>query len=245
MISPRVGQVLDMPGTTNFRSTAGYSVTGGELRDGGLFRSDALHRLDEQGLGRLRELGVVRVLDLRDAVELGLEPSALIGSNIEVVHHPIFGEGGLLGIGSFAIDAVYRFVIEQRATNLAGAIRLIAEAPEGGVVVHCTAGKDRTGLVIATALSAVGVPREQIVADYAVSEANIAGARAERILAAARMRFGELDDEAIELMIGSPERAISRALDLIDQRYGGAAGMLIESGLDTSTLDALHDRLIA
>ena len=241
---PTVGQVIQVPGTTNLRSTAGYPAGDGRIREGRLFRSDALHQLDDQGIQHLSRLGVVRVLDLRDPVELGLEPSALTSSPIELFHQPIFGEGGLVGIGSFAMDTVYRFVIEQRASNLAGAVSLIADAPEGGVLVHCTAGKDRTGLVIATVLEVLEVPREQIIADYVATERNIAGSRAEKILEAARMRFGELDNAAIEMMIGSPERGILHALDVIDERWGSAENMLLNNGMSDAQLDTLRTRLL-
>lgn len=238
------GQPMGIPGTSNLRSTGGYATPTGVVREGALFRSDALHKLDTAGITRLDELGVVRVLDLRDPVELELEPSAVVGTAIDVVHHPVFGEDGLVGIGSFHLDEVYRFVIEYRAESLAGAMRLIAHAPDGGVLVHCTAGKDRTGLVIATALCAVGVSREQIIADYETSESNLAGERAERILAAARERFGELDEGAIELMVRSPARAIGYALDIMDERYGGVEGMLLANGFNEQDVETLRTRLV-
>lgn len=238
-------KVIGLPGTCNFRSTAGYRAHGGVIRDGALFRSDALHKLDADAIEQLRAMGVTRVLDLRDFAELGLEPSALTGSTIELMHLPIFGEGGLAAIGGFALDPVYRFVIEHRADALTEAVRLIAEAPAGGVVVHCTAGKDRTGLVIATALSAVGVSREQIIADYATSGDNIAGERADLILTIATERFGELDEPARELMVGSPAAAIAAALDIMDACYGSAESMLRQHGFGDESLEALRLRLVA
>ena len=241
---------LVVEGTYNFRSAAGYAVAGsavaaGSVREGSLFRSDALHRLSAAGQRQFAAHGIVRVIDLRDAEELRHAPSALPAA-VETAHHPIFGTGGLPELGGpVTIEEVYRSIVETRADRLAGAVRLIADAPAGGVLVHCTAGKDRTGLVVASALTAVGVPREQVVADYAASAVNLAGEWAERMLAAAAERFGPLDEAVRELMIGSPAAAMERTLDLVDDRYGGVERMLLAHGLDDDALIRLRDRLVA
>lgn len=244
---PAAGPVLALEGTYNFRSTAGYPAAAGRLRENALFRSDALHRLSEDDQRVFSAQGISRVIDLRDPEELRHSPNAIPAGPTETVHHPIFGSGaGLPAItGSFSIDSVYRYMIEHRADRVAGAVRLIADAPEGGVLVHCTAGKDRTGVVVASALTAVGVPRDQVIADYAASAANLAGEWAERMLAASAERFGEFDGDARELIVGSPAEAIDRTLDLIDDGYGGVERMLLLHGLDDDALDRLQRRLVA
>lgn len=245
--APEAAPVLDLPGTYNFRSTAGYRAASGTLREGGLFRSDALHRLGEDGNRRFGAHGISRVIDLRDAGELEAAPSALAAGGAETVHHPIFdARAGLPELESpYSIAAVYRHIVIERADRVAGAVRLIADAPEGGVLVHCTAGKDRTGIVVASALTAVGVPRDQVVADYAASARNLAGEWADRMLAGAEERFGALDDGVRELMIGSPAEAMDRTLDLIDETYGGVERMLLQHGFDGDALDRLQCRLVA
>lgn len=245
--SPQAGPALGLEGTHNFRSTAGYPAAAGRVREGGLFRSDALHRLGDGGRRGFAEHGISRVIDLRDDEELRHAPSALGPRDAETVHHPIFGSGaGLPAVsGAYSIDSVYRHIVEHRADRVAGAVRLIADAPEGGVLVHCTAGKDRTGIVVASALTAVGVSRAQVLADYAASGGNLAGEWADRMLAGAEERFGELDDEIRELMIGSPADAMDRTLDLIDDLYGGVDRMLLQHGLDDEALDRLQRRLVA
>ncbi len=242
---------LVIEGTYNFRSTAGYAVTGtavaaGSVREGSLFRSDALHRLSDAGKQQFAAHGIARVIDLRDDEELRHSPSALAADAVETVHHPVFGGAGLPDtLGTVSIAEVYRYIVEARAERVAGAVRLIADAPAGGVLVHCTAGKDRTGLVVASALAAVGVPREQVVADYAASAENLAGEWAERMLASAAERFGDLDETLRELMTGSPAAAMDQTLDLIDSRYGGVERMLLDNGLDDDALARLRDRLVA
>lgn len=245
--APAAGPVIGLDGTYNFRSTAGYRAARGTLREGALFRSDALHRLSEDGRRRFAAQGIVRVIDLRDAAELALAPSALAADGPETIHHPVFdGAAGLPAIeGAYSIAAVYRHIVAHRADRVASAVRLIADAPAGGVLVHCTAGKDRTGIVVAAALTAVGVPREQVVADYAASGPNLAGEWAERMLAAAEERFGRLEDPVRELMVGSPAAAIADTLDLIDETHGGVESMLRRHGLDDDALERLQQRLVA
>lgn len=245
--APAAGPVLGLGGTYNFRSTAGYPAGTGFMREGGLFRSDALHRLNEDGRRLFADQRISRVIDLRDSEELRHSPSVLTDADTETVHHPIFGDGaGLPALtGSFTIASVYRYMVEERTDRIVGAVRLIADAPEGGVLVHCTAGKDRTGVVIASALSAVGVPRDQVVADYAASTVNLAGEWADHMLAVSADRFGEMNDDVRELIVGSPAEAIDRTLDLIDDLHGGVERMLRQHGFDDDALDRLQRRLVA
>ncbi|MBB1056555.1 tyrosine-protein phosphatase [Dietzia sp. B19] len=239
------GRALDIEGTYNFRSTAGYEATAGVIRPHSLLRSDALHRLSANGISQFAAQGIVRVIDLRDATELQSSPSVLTA--VEVVHHPIFA-GAAMPSGATvpSLEEIYRLIATERVTALVGAVRLIAEAPEGGVLVHCTAGKDRTGMVVATALTAVGVPREQVLADYAASAENLAGEWANSMLTAYAGRIAGPVDEAVrELVSASPAEALDSALEVIDAQYGGVEPMLLNNGLDAVGLERLRSRLVA
>lgn len=245
-IAPRIGAPIQVEGTYNLRSTGGYTARGGVTRESGLFRSDALHRIGEPGAQRLVEQGIVRIIDLRDAEELRIAPSAVPGALVETVHHPIF-EGAALPKGrrNPSLVEVYRVIAVERVAALVGAVRLIADAPEGGVLVNCTAGKDRTGMVVATTLTAVGVPRKQVIADYAASSENLSGEWAESMLTAFRARYGEVDDTVLELVTASPAEFIADALDVIDDTYGSAERMLLGHGIDDDALSRLQARLVA
>lgn len=244
--SYQAGIPIRIEGTHNFRSVAGYIAGPRRVREGGLYRSDALHRLANTGRADFRELGIVRVIDLRGTDELRAAPSALDSSSVEIIHHPIFDAVGIPETGgSPSLDGVYRHIIETRAERLAGAVSLIADAPVGGVLVHCTAGKDRTGLVVAAALAAVGVDRGQIVADYAASAGNLAGDWAERMIGSARASYGELDDGTIELLLASPADSMERALDAIEGTFGSVHGMLAGHGLGDDQFERLERRLLA
>ncbi|MBK0421740.1 tyrosine-protein phosphatase [Leucobacter sp. CSA2] len=242
---PAAGRPIRIAGTHNFRSTAGYRARGGSLSNRGLFRSDALDALDDSGREAFAEQGISRVIDLRSTEELRSAPSALPIGSVEAVHHPIFDSAGLPDAGTpISLVDVYAHVIRERVPRLAGAVGLIADAPAGGVLVHCTAGKDRTGLVVAAALTAVGVERDQVLADYEASGRNLAGEWAERMLDGAERRFGPLDPSARELLIASPAEALDRTFDLIDELHGGVVPMLRGAGLDRAALERLEERLV-
>jgi len=112
------------------------------------------------------------------------------------------------------------------------------------IVIHCTAGKDRTGVAIALILEAVGVERPAIVEDYASSERNLAGPWTERMFGMLQAmgipRTPALDD----LVAATPPAAIVTALEWVDSTHGGAAGYLRSGGLTDAELDALRRRLV-
>lgn len=237
---------LDIEGTHNFRSTGGYATRTSVTRHGSLFRSDALDQLTEAGVRSFAEQGIVRVIDLRHDVEVRQAPTAVPSEVAETIHHPIFEDGSLIssrGVPSFT--DLYRYIATDRVSALVSAVRLIADAPMGGVLVHCTAGKDRTGLVVATALLAVGVEREQVIADYSASAQNLSGEWADRIMRDYTARYGvPVDDALRELVTASPAPAITEAIGVINEHYGSAEQMLLRHGFDHGALERLHLRLI-
>ena len=241
----QAGPRIPLAGTYNFRSPAGYETAAGPIRAGSLFRSDALHRIDAAGARQLAEHGIVRIIDLRDADELRRAPSAVPGALVETVHHPLFAGGAIPQGGQPpSLAEVYRIIATDRALALVGAVRLIADAPAGGVLVNCTAGKDRTGMVVATTLTAVGVPREQVVADYAASAANLAGEWADEMLASFTAQHGVAPDSVRELVAASPAELVDEALNLIDDVHGGSERLLRSGGFDDDALSRLQSRLV-
>jgi protein-tyrosine phosphatase len=111
------------------------------------------------------------------------------------------------------------------------------------VLVHCTAGKDRTGVATALLPDAVGADRDAVVADYASSEQNLAGDWADGML---RMvaSFGIPLTPALEtLVVATPPGAIRAALDWVDATHGSAAGYLRSGGMTEPEFAALRTRL--
>jgi len=235
-----------VPGTYNLRDAGGYAAAHGQLRWGKLFRSDGLHRLSDDGREAVRALGIGLVVDLRDVTELEREPSRLEGVGAQTVHAPIF-EGAApdaLVTESVTLAAIYDTIIDSYGANVVRAVRLIAGSGDTPVLVHCTAGKDRTGLVIALAQLAAGVARTDVVADYAATEANLRGEWLE--YTRGRMAaHGVPDSDALQTIMGaSPAELLEALLDRIDREHGSATAYLQANGLSTAELGELRLALI-
>ena len=238
-------------GTYNFRSTAGHSTTAAgtagprAVRDGKLYRSDALHALTDAGRRQVSELGIRLVIDLRDHTELATSPSRLDGLDVVTHHHPVFEHGNVPGTAAITtLPEIYRLMITRHARRLADAVRLIADSGTDPVLVHCTAGKDRTGVVVALALLAAGIDRDHVVLDYTASEENLAGEWAETMMTAMAAHPGlGTGDELRQIITASPATVLADTLDLVDELYGGAAGLLKAHGFSDADLTRLTDVL--
>ncbi|MHC6222324.1 tyrosine-protein phosphatase [Arthrobacter sp. MMS24-S77] len=240
-------------GTYNFRSTAGYAATARTdaaaprtIREGKLYRSDALHGLTDAGRRQFSELGIRLVIDLRDRTELAKSPSNLDGLAVCTRHNPIFEEGNVPGTAEITtLVDIYRLMIRSHAQRLADAVRLIADSGTEPVLVHCTAGKDRTGVVVALALLAAGVDREQVILDYTASEENLSGEWSEAMMAAASSHPGlaGIGEDLQEIISASPATVLETTLDLVDETYGSATGLLQAHGFSDADVDRLTDVL--
>jgi protein-tyrosine phosphatase len=236
---------IPVPGTYNFRDVGGLPALTGTVRGGVLFRSDGLHRLGEAGRAELRELGVGIVIDLRDENEAALMPDDLDGLDVEVLRLPVFeGSGASQGSGGISLDALYERIVTKHAPIVVSALREIASAGERSVVVHCTAGKDRTGVVIALALMAVGVDRDAVIDDYARTEDNLAGEWLEGMVDLIG-RYGIPDTPELRILMGgSPREAIEGVIEIIEREHGSTRRYLLASGLALHELAALEALLI-
>ncbi|MFF2387258.1 tyrosine-protein phosphatase [Agromyces sp. NPDC058104] len=236
---------IPVPGTFNFRDVGGLPARGGVVRDGVLYRSDGLYRLGEAGKSELRELGIGIVIDLRDENEAKMMPDDLDGLEVEVLRLPVFeGSGASQGAGGISLEALYERIVTQHASVVVSALREIANAGDRAVIVHCTAGKDRTGVVVALALMAVGADRESVIDDYARTEANLAGEWLEEMVEMIG-RYGVPDTPALRtLMGGSPREAIEGVLDSVERAHGSTREYLLASGLELGELAALETLLV-
>ncbi|MFC0005107.1 tyrosine-protein phosphatase [Micromonospora siamensis] len=158
---------LRWPDLRNARDLGGIPTTdGGWIRERALIRTDNHGRLDAAGLDAVRAYGVARVIDLRWEWEAAKYPSPLAGDERYRLVPACFDPTGDEEIPPDS----YRLMADASRDRLAAALTAIAEAPPGGVVLHCHAGRDRTGMVVALALHAAGVAVESIEADYALTE---------------------------------------------------------------------------
>lgn len=156
--------ILDWPDCTNVRDLGGLVTTDGRrIRPEALLRSDGHHRLTADTVAAIQAGGVRRIVDLRWAHENVKWPSPFAGD-------PLYVNVPLLGDAEYEIvPDTYAALLDHNRTQVGAAFRAVAEAPPGGVVVHCHEGKDRTGVLVALLLLVAGVAEEQIADDYALT----------------------------------------------------------------------------
>jgi protein tyrosine/serine phosphatase len=134
---------------------------------------------------------------------------------------------------------VYLIFLERFRSNVAAAVRAVAEAPEGGVVIHCVGGKDRTGLLSAFLLHLAGVDDEKIAADYALSEERLRPRHEEWFEAAA----SEEELERLRRIARTPAASMSGVFAELERRYGGVEPYLRGAGVTEEELELVRARL--
>ncbi|MFD5865433.1 tyrosine-protein phosphatase [Agromyces sp. NPDC127015] len=257
---------MSIDGLVNFRDTGGMPLQGGgTTRSGVLFRSAALSALSAQGLDELAATQVGVIVDFRTPAERESAPdlvpdsrpfsvvdlSILEGAVADSMQQLMKGGAPSAAETTAAIPSLgdlYIGMLQHGGAAFARVARLIAasnDAAPTGVLVHCTAGKDRTGVATALMLDAVGVERDAVVADYAASQANLSGAWADGMLHMVASFGIPLTPELETLVTGTPPEAIEATLGWIDREHGGAAGYLGAAGLADDELGALRARLTA
>jgi protein-tyrosine phosphatase len=232
--------------TLNMRDLGGLPlVGGGTTRSGHLLRSDVPLQLPPADHATLARLGLRTVIDLRQGHELAREPSALAGRPDVTVHHvelwmPV-GDGAEEPEDPWSITGFYLSLLDHAGPAFATAARLLAEA-EGAALFHCTAGKDRTGMVALLLLDLVGVDRDAMVADFVLTDARIDPIRARLLEDAERRGIARSD---FSRLLGASPDLIVPALERLDRRYGGAEAYLRRHGASMATLARLRDKLTA
>ncbi|WP_435744036.1 tyrosine-protein phosphatase [Microbacterium sp. PMB16] len=231
--------ILDIDGVNNVRDVGGMPAAGGRIRSGVLLRSGQLSGATTSGVTALRG-SVQHIVDLRDGEEVAAEPTEIEGP--DTTHLPLF----LGSVRSFfeadtSLDDLYLHLLEESGERLVDAIRIIAAG--ASTLVHCTVGKDRTGVTVALALSAVGADREAVIADYALTESQLPPQRSQRIAAYLRAQHPEAI-HAVALATQSPAPVMRRLLEQVDERWGSAAGYLRANGMTDAELAQLKEALV-
>ncbi len=250
---------IDLEGAVNARDLGGLPAEDGRRTLGGrLLRADNLQDLSPADVAKLvRDIGVTTVVDLRSSAELASEGPAPLDAvpGVRHAHHPVIPE-----LGS-ATDAVagalltriqdrsrfpddptcghYLGYLEDRPDQVVAALQSIAR-DRGAALVHCAAGKDRTGVVVAFALTAAGVRPDAVIADYAAT-----GDRIEAILARlrrSRTYARDIDSQPAVPHVARPE-TMAAFLQQMDARYGGAARWLADHGFADDDLRLLRVKL--
>jgi protein-tyrosine phosphatase len=253
---------IELEGAVNVRDLGDLPTEDGQkTARARLLRADNLQDLSAADVRKLvRDIGVSTVVDLRSSNELAAEGPAPLDAvaSVQHAHHPVLPEVGsstdVIADALLARDQQdksryprdpvcghYLGYLEDRPDQVVGAVRSIART-EGAALVHCAAGKDRTGVVVALALTVAGVPAGAVAADYAAT-----GERTEAIMARlrrSRLYARDINSRPADLHRPRAE-TMTAFLEQMDARYDGVASWLTDHGLSAADLAVLRVRLRA
>jgi protein-tyrosine phosphatase len=257
--------VLD--GAVNVRDLGGLpTADGATTRFGRIVRADNLQGLSGGDVTRLvGELKLRHVVDLRSDAEVRMEgPGPLLRIPEIGIHHlSLFAEGGRFtdaeadtidsralpwqdpldeaALAELRVTGYYYGYLRDRPDSVVSALRVLAK-DDGMALVHCAAGKDRTGVVSALALAVAGVTKDAIIADYAAT-----GDRIELILARLRASDtyrSDLDGKPADSHLPRPEY-MAQFFTTLENRFGGPLGWLDAHGWTERDTEAMRTRLLA
>ena len=236
------GRHLDLPGVMNLRDLGGYPVAGGgSIRWRTLLRSDALNRLDGTSLAALAGLDLRTIVDLRTDAEVEVAPSAVAGLAAATTHISLLS--GDLQALPLELAAIYQYMIDECGGAIAAAVRVLCRAAALPALLHCSAGKDRTGIVTALVLAVAGVPDEYIAADYALSSVYL---DPQRTAAIGHLQASTgLGDRLTASLLASPPALILEVLARVRSTAGSADRYLIGHGLSAAELATLRAALVS
>jgi protein-tyrosine phosphatase len=213
-------------GVTNFRDLGGYRTrSGARIRWGLVFRADALHGLSPRDLGLYDQLGLCAVYDLRGELERTERPNPVPSRPLTIIGRPAGTDppaappGTTTADGQQILHDLYRGLIEHAAIQIGELFTALGA--EGGMpaVFHCHAGKDRTGIVAALLLEALGVERDLVLDDYELTARY--RLRTQQQSSYQRLVESGVSPEAAAGVLTTPRWAMQQALDLLDRQYGG------------------------
>jgi protein tyrosine/serine phosphatase len=231
----------------NFRDLGGYGgVDGRNVRWRRLFRSDSLSRLGDPDRDAFAALGVRTVLDLRRPYEVerdGRVPEwdGLLWRHIHPDHpewdHDLWDERA--GVARYLADRYAKLAV-LGASGVGAALGVLADSVAAPVVVHCVAGKDRTGVVSALTLALLGVADDDIAADYALT-----GEAEPRFTAWLREAYPHLAAQTPPpYFTQTPPEAMLLFLRELRERYGSIEGYAAAAGLSTDQIESLRTHLL-
>ncbi len=240
MSEEKYSRWVPIEGCANFRDLGGYQNNRGQsVRWRRLFRSDALQDLtDKDAEFASQELGVGLVVDLRNSNEAqrdGIGPLPVLGANYR--HFPLLEERGIPpftgGDVAERLSATYQWLTNNSGGLLAEAVNAIGEVGGESVVFHCSAGKDRTGVLAALLLEVLGVDADTITADYLLTNEAIEGVLK-------RIKAMESSSTVTAQSLAAQPAAFQLFQETLHREYGGAESYLLRHGVSSPTLERLR-----
>ncbi|WP_340644503.1 tyrosine-protein phosphatase [Phenylobacterium sp.] len=257
MTHPRI---LPLEGVENFRDYGGYAVRGGRIAAGQLFRAAHQARATPADLAAMADLKLATVVDLRRPRERESDPSLRrqgfaaqviqcdLGDQAEAPHVAFLRQTDLTpeSARAFFLDYYAKAPFEPRHLELFGRYFAALAAGDGPILIHCTAGKDRTGLLAALTHHILGVHDDDIRDDYLLT--NVAArvdARLPMVTEALEKSLGKRPSEtAVRAFLGVDGVYLDAALGAIRARAGSVAAYLATIGAPAAACEAIRARLI-
>lgn len=259
MPPPSGERILDVAGVANLRDYGGYPVSGGgRMRRGLLFRSGDLSAAEARGLKRLGALGLSAIVDLRSEAERSQSPSRLpVGFQGTVAsaksylaarapHVAALSETPSADSVRASLRRAYaRIPFQEPMIDVFGLyFRTLVKTP-GPTLVHCAAGKDRTGIAVALLQSALGVHPDDIMADFLLTNLAAADGRLEAVAERLRRLYGaSIPPDAVQAALGVDPTYLQAMFDAVGDR-GGVSVYLAETlGVSHGEADRLRERAL-
>lgn len=250
--SLREGRIVLLESVPNFRDLGGYPTMDGRyVRRGLLYRSGALADLSERDIAKLRELGIKLICDLRTDLEAHEAPDTAL-DGVTLWRLPVIQqEESAVKARTFLFDRhrldqvmiqTYQTFVREKAPIFGAAIARFADPANLPAIFHCSAGKDRTGILAALLLSALGVSEELIIADYTLSNFYYDAFRKSLEPQAHRLRALHLTLDDLQPMLVSDPAYLEAALKAIRDECGSVETYLVQrAGVSPETLARLRE----
>lgn len=247
---------FELSAPVNLRDLGGIPVAGGVVREGFALRADDLTVITRHDARELVERGLVAVIDLRTNDEAALTGRGPLADQPVAYHHlPLMAsigagmpQGGRVSFDHVSMGEMYAQMVETSAPQLAAALSLIALAP-GATAFHCAAGRDRTGVLAAMLLLALGALDDDIVTDYARTDPHMTAiqARMKPVMGVLLARLGfDLDDmTALTTDAGPMDVSMRTMLARLRERHGDALAPVRAAGLTDDVVARLRARAVA
>lgn len=249
-------RILKLEGGINFRDIGGYRTVDGRVtRRGLVYRSGVLSRLTESDWERVAALGVRQICDLRSDEEIAEDPENLPG-DIGYRHLPLTTENqsfarlrmllfNRTAIPTLLPNAYTSVMIDNNPQVFGEVLRQIAAPDNLPMILHCTAGKDRTGVAVMLLLLVLGVPARVVAADYTLSNYYFEFFREVARVALKPVAPLGFKAEDLQPLLSAESKTVETVINHINQKYGSIETYLINhAGVSAETIDHLRDLLL-
>lgn len=232
---------LPLEGAFNTRELGGIPAQNGVTNYFQFLRADSLAFLTKNDIAFLKEFGLKAVIDLRSEDELEMQPNPFNGDSVVTYYNVPFSSGkiadatraDLVQSDDFLAE-FYLHLLDNAKKQVKDIFEIIAENKEGVVLFHCSAGKDRTGILAMLLLGLAGVNDYDIAANYQVSYTYLRQT----------LFFKELSKDALPQLLTSKEDFIYRAYKHLIRQYDTIENYLLHCGVSETTLKTVKDKLV-